>query len=89
MLTKRVRAKLSKIREVALVAISHSAKLHELLRATSYVAHGAWISSKRSNPLDPRDIHELHIPCEMPSHARHTRCDNCELHGMCKSGQGL
>ena len=45
----------------------------------------AWVSSKRSNLLDPRDIHELHIPCEMSSHTRHTRCDNCANCTACAS----
>ena len=39
MLTKRVRVKLSKIREVALVAISHSAELHELSRKLQATSH--------------------------------------------------
>ena len=38
----------------------------------------AWLSSKRSNLLDPRDIRELYIPCEILSR---TRCADCTCIG--------
>ena len=76
----------NKMCEVALAAISHSQSYMSChvsykLRRTWC----AWVSSKRSNLLDPRDIHELHIPCEMSSHTRHTRCDNCANCTACAS----